>query len=635
MPTDHKDIYRSSFEDQTEFISRLRADGTILSVNDVYCRYFGKKAEELIGHTWQPQAHPDDVPRIQRELSHLTPKKPILFIENRVILADGRVRWAQFTNRGFFDDKGQLIELQSVGRDITERRETEEALRASEERFHAIFDATFQFIGLLKPDGTLLEVNNAALEFCQARREDLVGKPLWENPSRQHSAASQKKLKDAIARAATGQFVRFTDEVQSGSGQMVSLDISIKPQHDASGAVTYLIFESRDITASKLQEEERLMATKLESLGVLAGGIAHDLNNIMMCISLNLELLRLQARRGTVNDEHISDAMRNVGRASDLSKRLLTFAKGGDPVLTRIDFGALTESAVNLSLIGSNLQPVFRIERGLPPVLGDHSQLTQVIDQLVINAREASPRGGKLRVTLSCVSLHEGEEAILQPGRYLKLEIEDSGCGISRENISRIFDPYFTTKPTGTGVGLTACFSIVRRHAGTINVRSKIGEGSTFAVLLPASTDAILDPSSGVTGAVSGVNHPRTKPAHILIIEDDASLRDALSQMLSLSGFTVVVTDKGETGFAQFRKALRAHTPFDAVLIDATITGGKGGTEALELLRRADPNVRAVIMSGYSETGVLAEWRELGFRAALAKPFTCEKVVTLLNQVCK
>lgn len=629
MPSSSQDLHRSILKDQTEFICRLKADGTFLYVNEVYCRYFGRKAEELIGRSWQPHAHPDDVARIQQELATLSIQNPVVVIENRIVFGDGRIRWAQFTNRGFFGPDGTLVEIQSVGRDITERKEAEEALRASEERFHAIFNATFQFIGLLSPEGIVLEVNQAALEFCGVPREELVGKPLWENPARRHSAASQQKLQNYMARAQRGEFVRFNDEVRNQHGQMVTLDISIKPQCDAHGTVTYLIFESRDITAPRLQHEEHFNAAKLEALGVLAGGIAHDLNNIMMCISLNLELIRLQASRGAVDQERITDALRNVMRASDLSKRLLTFAKGGDPVLTRLDLEEVIRSALALSLTGSNLKPVLEFASGLPPVLGDQGQLTQVIDHLVINARDATPKGGSLYIKLSPVQVHPGD-GLLSPGPYLKLEVRDEGCGISRENLGRIFDPYFTTKPSGSGIGLATCFSTVRRHGGSITVASELGKGATFTILLPAATDlaAAASEKSSTTPAVTSRGNGR-----ILIIEDDLSLRQALSEMLGLSGYHVTLADKGETGFTQYRKALRAGKRFDVVLIDATISGGKGGAEALELLRRADPKVCAVIMSGYSHTGAMAEWQELGFRSALSKPFTCEKAVSILNRL--
>lgn len=608
------------------------ASESVIEANPAAVRLYGYSRSELIGKTEADLRAPNRDHRVEPSTS--------IFHCNR----EGREFPVQIVSpkTSSFGKKSSTrvklviapISLEQIERDDreTDRLEIYEALRDSQLRFHAIFDSTFQWTGLLQPDGTIVEVNKSSLEFFGLRKEDVSGKLFCEVFWTAAEGNMRERIRDAVRRAAQGEFVRFNVGVIGSGGRLATMDFSLKPFRDNDNRVVLLIPEGRDITANRMHEEEQIRSSKLEALGVLAGGLAHDLNNIMMCISLSLELIRLQSKRGAVDDEPIHDALLSVKRASDLSKRLLTFARGGDPVMAILDPAELITSATNLSLQGSNLEPVLEIEPGLPPIIGDHDQLTQVLDHLVINAREATPSGGKIWIsattTQDVTSTRQG-----RPMRYIRIEVRDEGVGIAPEIINRIFDPYFTTKPRGTGIGLTTCFSILRRHGGSIQVHSTLGHGATFTCLLPVANESQLPANATKAGEKTAPPLPRGS-GRILVIDDDEQLRDTLSRILGLSGFTVTLADKGETGFAAYRKAIRAGTPFDVVLIDATISGGAGGVEALELLRRANPEVCAVIMSGYSNTQVMTEWQELGFRSALHKPFTMEKVVTVLNHLC-
>ncbi|WP_206756845.1 PAS domain S-box protein, partial [Planktothrix sp. FACHB-1355] len=295
--------YRGILEDQTELISRFQPDGTLSYINEAYCRFFGKKREELIGKSYAPVIFEEDREKIDRLLSTLNAQNPVVTIENRVIVA-GEVRWTQWINRIIFDDRGNFVEFQSVGRDITDRKQAEDALRASEQRFHAIFNLTFQFVGLLSPDGILLEVNQSALDFGGLQRSDVVGRPYWEAQWWAISAATQNELKNAIARAAMGEFVRYEVNLQGAGNTLATIDFSIKPVKDERGKVIMLIAEGRDISDRK-QAEELIKASLIEK-EVLLREIHHRVKNNMQII---YSLLRMQARR--TSDDRIAAILKD------------------------------------------------------------------------------------------------------------------------------------------------------------------------------------------------------------------------------------------------------------------------------------------------------------------------------------
>lgn len=394
-----------------------------------------------------------------------------------------------------------------------------------------------------------------------------------------------------------------------------------------------LIALLRDITERRRLEEDRLKVSKLDALGVIAGGIAHDLNNIMLGIILNLDLLLNQTRIHSEDAALVRAAKNAALRASDLSRRMLTFAKGGDPIKKNINIRELIINSLNLALRGSNLLGSVQIEPNLPPLQADPGQLAQVLDNLIINAREASPGGGNLFIRGRRQKLKTGEILSLPPGDYLVVEVQDQGVGIPEAILPKIFDPYFTTKKSGHGIGLATCYSIMKKHGGDILVHSLPKQGTTFSLYLPIHTNPETLPDSPPAVPPAMTNRP-AKSDRLLIIDDDSLIRKTLVLLLKALGYQhVEAVENGEAGLALYQKGLQANTPFDLVILDATIPGYLGGEEAFKALRQLDPKARVILSSGYSDSSASTNWQEIGFCAILPKPFTMQDLETLLNSL--
>ncbi|MHB8765060.1 MAG: hybrid sensor histidine kinase/response regulator, partial [Deferrisomatales bacterium] len=398
------------------------------------------------------------------------------------------------------------------------------------------------------------------------------------------------------------------------------------PIRDAADRVIGAVLVFRDVTERRAVQEERLKLDKLDSVGVLAGGIAHDFNNLLTVILNNLALA---VRRGPAGDG-ASQVLRRAESAAlqarHLSQQLLTFAKGGAPVRAVLALPSVVEEAARFTLSGSKVQCSFTFPEGLWPVEADEGQVTQVVSNLVLNAQQATRGGAPIRVSCENVTLGRGELPPLREGRYLALTVQDRGMGIPREHLRKIFDPYFSTKGTGNGLGLTTAHSIVKNHGGHITVRSEVGSGSTFTVYLPACDAAGVAPTAPADPTVptGGV---------VLIMDDEKEVREATGELLEFLGFRAVLAADGGEAVRLYSQALAAGSPFDTVLLDLTVPGGMGGKEAVARLRELDPQVRAVVSSGYSNDPVLADWARHGFAGVLAKPYRAEELSRVLRSV--
>ncbi len=381
-----------------------------------------------------------------------------------------------------------------------------------------------------------------------------------------------------------------------------------------------------DVTEMKKAEIELMKVQKLESIGVLAGGIAHDFNNILTAILGNISLARLIGKENRKVEERLAEAERACLRAKDLTQQLLTFSKGGAPVKKATSLSHLLKEAATFLLRGSNVKPQFDFSENLWLAEADEGQLSQVINNLVINAKQAMPNGGILHIR-AYNYYHDGHSDLpLNQGQYVCFSVKDSGIGIDEKYLEKIFDPYFTTKKTGSGLGLAVTFSIIKKHKGHITVQSRLGEGTTFSVYLPALSDVKMDErqEEEKIEKIQG---------RVLLMDDEEIIRDVGSEMLRSLGLEVITAKDGEEAIQIYRKGMQTQKRFDIVVLDLTVPGGKGGKETLMELKQIDPQIKAIVSSGYSNDPILAEFDKHGFKGYVSKPYRIEEMANSIRKV--
>jgi len=381
-----------------------------------------------------------------------------------------------------------------------------------------------------------------------------------------------------------------------------------------------------DISERIKMEDERLRAAKLESLGILAGGIAHDFNNLLTAVAGNISMAKMQARPGEKLHEILDKADKACQQSFDLAQRLLTFAKGGAPIKKAASVAKLIRDSADLAMTGSSARCQIRIPEDLWPAEVDEGQIGQLIHNLLINAAQSMPEGGT--IWLNCENINVEAEAglPLNTGEYIKIAVKDEGIGIPKECLNRIFDPYFTTKPQGSGLGLATAYSIVKQHGGHIAVVSKPGEGTTFHIYLAASSQLTLVDKQPVQTPVAGMGR-------VLVMDDQTGVREVMDLMLQHLGYETCQAMDGTEAVMLYREAKESDRPFDAVILDLTIPGGMGGKQAVKELLELDPGVKAIVSSGYSNGTCMADYQSYGFCAVIPKPFRLEELGETLRQV--
>ncbi len=379
-------------------------------------------------------------------------------------------------------------------------------------------------------------------------------------------------------------------------------------------------------------EEELLNAKKLESIGILAGGIAHDFNNLLFVILGNIGMAKMWLKTGNPTLKHLVEAERACMRAKDLTQKFITFSSGGGPVRSRISMREMVSNLGSLILSGSNVRSVIEMPEGLWNADVDENQMRQALCGIISNAKEAMPKGGTLRIRAENAELTAAEKADLNldDGRYLRILISDEGVGIPEENLSRIFDPYFSTKYRGSrkgmGFGLAIAHSVIKGHRGTIRVESTPGEGTVVTILIPASKAAARQsrPAAGILPAPG---------RRILVMDDEEMLNDVIKTMLEHLGYEVDVVPDGETAVAFYAVAANSGRYYDAVILDLTVKGGMGGKETVCEMLKLNPDVKAIVSSGYSSDPVMSRYTEYGFKDVLKKPYALEQLSAVLKKV--
>ncbi len=625
---DSEKRYRALVEDMPAMICRFVPDGTLTFVNNAYCDYFQKKSSDLIGQKFLQFIPQEDRKKVKRHYSSLNEKNPMRTYDHQVIGPDGKMVWQEWTDRVLFNQAGTVSEYQSIGQDITERKLAEAALTEEKERLAVTLRSIGDGVITTDAEGKVTLLNNVAEKLSGWSQQAAIGKPLKEvfHIVDEFSRIPAKNpVQEVLDRGAVVRLSNHTMLISRDGTEYIIAD-SAAPITSAEGKILGVILVFRDITEKRKMEAELQKIQKLESLGVLAGGIAHDFNNILTGIVGNISLAKMDAEAGKNIVSQLTEIENASLRAKDLTQQLLTFSKGGEPVKDILQIAELTKEAVIFALRGSNVRCRFELPDGLWPLEIDGGQIGQVINNLVLNADQSMPGGGELIVRAKNTVLSPQNNLSLPAGKYVMVSIQDRGIGISRDHLDNIFDPYFSTKQKGSGLGLTIAYSIIDKHSGRLTVESKLGAGSVFSLYLPAARGKECLEPSAEPPLQSG-------QGKILVMDDEAIIRGVAANMLNYLGYDVTLASDGQEAVDIYRRAMETGSPFDAVILDLTVPGGMGGQDTIQTLKKLDSRVNAIVSSGYSNDPVISNHEKFGFKGIVTKPYRIQEMSEALNKL--
>ncbi len=544
-------------------------------------------------------------------------------MEKSAIPGAGMV-YVEITTSPLRDATEEIIAGIEVIRDVTERKKAEQVLKESEEKYRMLIENIQDGVFIIQ-DAKIKFINEAFANMVGYTGEEVIGMDVQkliapedldmvidryrrrlagEDVPREYEFKALHK--DGVTRV----FVNMLVGLVNYQGRIASM-----------GTV-------KDITEHKKMEAELLKAQKLESLGILAGGIAHNFNNILTAITGNISLAKMYAKPGLEVFDILTEVEKASHRAKNLTQQLLTFSKGGMPVRKITAITRLIKDSASFALSGSNVRYEISAPDNIWPVEVDEGQISLVINNLIINALQAMPEGGVIMVSTENITVGTGNSLSLKDGKYVRVSIKDQGHGIAEEHRSKIFDPYFTTKQEGSGLGLATAYSIIKRHDGNIAVESKLGAGTIFHLYLPAAEEKIT-----IMKDIGGISPAGKGRGKILVMDDDEIVRVVVGRMLAQCGYEADFAEDGDKAVDIYKKGMESGQPFDAVIIDLIIPAGMGGKEAIKKLLEIDHDIKAIVSSGYSDDPVVANFKEYGFRGALAKPYEIAELRQMLHRV--
>ena len=611
--------YRAVINATPDMLYRADLEGRIVFVSPSVRRLTGYTVSEVLGMDIAKElyAFPEERSRFLEELhTH----GMVQNFETRLKRKNGSIWWASANAHFYKDVDGTIQGVEGIARDVTRKKTSEQALLASEQRMRAILEANPDPMVMYDFAGHPQYLNPAFTRVFGWTLAELRGNPIPFVPEDQAAVTAQK-----IAQIMEhGRPLHFDTQRFTRDRRRLDIHLSAAVIKDTKGSPYGMVVNLRDISEKKLLETQYEQAQKMESLGTLAGGIAHDFNNYLTGIFGYLDLAVTYTNNEKVT-EYLSRVLASSDRAKSLTRQLLTFSKGGAPVKADGHLVPFLQETVQFALSGASVSCEFDLARDLWPCCFDKNQISQVVDNIVINALHAMPGGGSIHVRAQNISVQEQDPVALDPGKYVKISITDKGMGIPPKYLKHIFDPFFSTKKAGSGLGLATSYSIVKRHGGMIDVASRPDKGTTFHVFLPAIDRPLQQGFPQKKENFSG-------SGPVLIMDDEELIRDMLVQMLDKMGFVATAAANGQDAVKLFAAAKNSAAPFRAVILDLTIPGGMGGKQAVAQIRKLDHQVPVIVASGYSEEAAIASPQAFGFTAAIEKPFLNSDLATTLSR---
>lgn len=617
--------FRAIFETARDCIFIKDKSLRYTHVNPYMAELFDIPVAQMIGRTDSDLFSPEIVQNIQEWDQRVLQGEVIAYEDSKPVRGNDvtfDVKKVPIYNR-----TREIIGLCGIARNITARKRAELELAHEREKLAVTLRSLGEGVIAADKNSTVLLLNKVAETLTGFTQEEAVGRPLNE-------------VYLLIDEQTRSRYENFADEVMNS----VALELNSEkilidrqgnerliaqtgaPLKDQESKVIGLVVAFRDITHERKMELELSRAQKLDSLSILAGGIAHNFNNFLTGILGNITLAMMELTPQHKAYKILSDSENAAVTAKSLTQQLLTFSAGGYPIRRVTQIKDLLITTVNFCLTGSNVKCEFGIADDLWCAEVDPAMIDQAITNLVINADQAMPEGGTLTISAENTTIPEGFRLPLKPGRYVIIRVRDQGVGIPESHLAKIFDPYFTTKQKGSGLGLATSYSIIRSHDGYIEVDSHLEKGSTFTVYLPATTRS---PENKRDRALAKPGNSQ----RILIMDDEEIIRKVLKRMLINLGYTVDTSNEGQEMIDMYREAMKTAQPYELVIMDLTVVGGLGGKEAINKLLTVDPNVKAIVSSGYSNDAIMANFSQYGFSSVIPKPYKPEELGEIVSEV--
>lgn len=511
--------------------------------------------------------------------------------------------------------------------DITKRKTAEAAIIRAKVQWEQTFDAVPDMIAILDENAEIIRVNKALSKRLGVEPKDCIGKKcfrvLHEGQNSPPDCPHQQFLRTGRACETEGFSGKF-------NGHFIT---TVLPFNAGDQEKNWCIHISRDITDRKRAEKELLNLRNLESIGTLAGGMAHDFNNILTAIIGHIDLAMFHSQSREKRLSNLESAIDASYRARDLANRLITFAEGGNQIKQATDVRQLLEATTILTLSGANVEYDLNLSLDLYPVIADGDQIKSAVKNMISNAKEAMPWGGKLTVSARNVELEKFNGHAIAPGHYVRIDVRDEGSGIESNHLDKIFDPYFTTKQMGDqkgmGLGLAISHSIIKKHQGYISVHSRVEHGTTVSFVLPA----FLTPNEPERRKNLRVGKKAPARHRVLYMDDEEMLWEVIANLLERIGCRVDFASNGDQAVSMYKKSLGNGEPYAAMILDLTIRGGAGGKEVIQKIHRIDPGAKAVVLSGYNDDPVFGDFGKYGFVGAIEKPFKAERFIKLITDI--